>query len=109
MNSHNRYFFDPRDDPHPEDQTSGHRLMKPAHAIAITLLVSTLAMADVKIPAPVSETFKSLDRDRDRQISRQEAKADRSLENRFSAVDSDSNGFLNEEEFLARPDNRDFE
>jgi Ca2+-binding EF-hand superfamily protein len=83
--------------------------MKPIHAIAITLLVSTLAMADVKTSEPVSETFKSLDRDTDRLISRQEAQADPSLKSRFAAVDSDADGYLNESEYLARPDNRPFE
>jgi Ca2+-binding EF-hand superfamily protein len=94
---------------HDPDPPPEHRIMKPVHAIAITLLVSTLAMADVKTAAPVSETFKSLDRNKDQLISRQEAEVDRSLEDRFAAVDSDGNGFIDEDELLARPDDRPFE
>ncbi len=64
--------------------------MRPLHAIAITVLVSTLAMADVRTHEPVSEVFKALDRNNDQRISRQEAEADRSLRDRFVAVDSDA-------------------
>jgi Ca2+-binding EF-hand superfamily protein len=83
--------------------------MRPFHAIAITVLVSTLAMADVRSHEPVSETFKALDRNIDQLISRQEARADSSLNDRFAAVDSDADGYVNEAELLARPDARDFE
>ena len=83
--------------------------MQPFHAIAITVLVSTLAMADVRTHEPVSETFKALDRNTDQLISKKEAEADRSLLRRFAAVDSDADGYVNEAELLARPDDRDFE
>ena len=83
--------------------------MKPIHAIVILILTSTLAMADVKTTGTVVEQFKSLDRDADRLISKEEATADKSLRDRFAAVDSDADGYLEEAEFLARPDNRDFQ
>jgi Ca2+-binding EF-hand superfamily protein len=83
--------------------------MRPFHALAITVLVSTLAMADVRTSEPVSEVFKALDRNTDQLISRSEAEADHSLHERFTAVDSDADGYVNEAELLARPDDRDFE
>ena len=83
--------------------------MKPTHAIVILILTSTLAMADVKTTGTVVEQFKSLDRDADQLISREEATADKSLRERFAAVDSDGDGYVDEAEFLARPENRDFQ
>jgi Ca2+-binding EF-hand superfamily protein len=89
--------------------------MKPLHAIIISALVSTLAMADVKTPGDIPttndvvETFKALDRNTDQRISKEEARADTSLRDRFAAVDSNGDGYLDEEEFLARPDDKPFE
>ena len=89
--------------------------MKPIHAIIISVLVSTLAMADVKTPAPVRTTndvieiFKSLDANTDQRISKEEARADKSLRTRFAAVDANGDGYLDEEEFHARPENKPFE
>jgi len=89
--------------------------MKPVHAIIISVLVSTLAMADVKPPAPapttseVVETFKSLDANTDQRISKTEASADKSLSARFAAVDANNDGYLDQEEFLARPQAKPFE
>jgi Ca2+-binding EF-hand superfamily protein len=79
------------------------------HAVIILVLTSTLAMADLKTTGEVSLVFKSLDRNTDQLISKQEAAADRSLRDRFAAVDSDGNGYVDEAEFLARPNDEDFE
>ena len=83
--------------------------MKPIHAIVILILTSTLAMADVKTTGAVVELFRSLDRNTDRLISKEEAKADDSLNDRFAAVDADGDGYVDEDELLARPDGRQFE
>jgi Ca2+-binding EF-hand superfamily protein len=90
--------------------------MKPVHAIVISILVSTLAMADVKTPSAatpttgeVIETFKALDKDTDQRISKQEAQADKSVSSRFAAIDANGDGFLDREEYLARPQAKPFE
>jgi Ca2+-binding EF-hand superfamily protein len=87
--------------------------MKPIHAIIISVLVSTLAMADVKTPSPsaseVIETFKSLDANTDQRISKEEAKADKSVVSRFAAIDSNGDGYIDQDEYLARPETKPFE
>ena len=83
--------------------------MKPIHAIVILILTSALAMADVKTTGTVVELFQSLDRNHDQLISKDEAAADKSLRDRFAAVDSDGDGYVDESELLARPDDRDFQ
>ena len=80
------------------------------------LLVATLvpcgAMAD-ELPArstkDVEVVFTSLDRNRDRKISRSEATVKGSVGKRFDGIDSDGDGYLSMREFAARPNAEHFE
>jgi hypothetical protein len=57
----------------------------------------------------VKVVFTSLDRDRDRKISRSEAAVKGSVSKRFDGIDSDGDGYLTMREFAARPSAEPFE
>lgn len=67
--------------------------MRLFHAIAILALVCLLAMTDIKTPEPVTVAFPSLSRSTDQLINEQNADTDKSLSDRFSAVDSDADRY----------------
>jgi Ca2+-binding EF-hand superfamily protein len=67
------------------------------------------AQPDFKALEKVEAEFQSLDRDADRQISKTEARAERSLPQRFEGIDADANGYLSRAEFVARPSAEVFE
>lgn len=46
--------------------------------------------------------FDSLDRNRDGQLSKSEAAADKSLADRFASLDTNGDGYLSKSEFAAR-------
>lgn len=84
--------------------------------LAISLLVATVplcgAIADelpVRSTNDVQVVFDSLDRDRDRQISRTEAARKQSVGKRFDGIDSNADGYLSRAEFAARPTAERFE
>lgn len=46
-------------------------------------------------------TFESLDRNKDQQISKTEASADRALAARFASVDANADGYISKSEYAA--------
>ncbi|NLG77939.1 MAG: EF-hand domain-containing protein [Xanthomonadaceae bacterium] len=74
---------------------------------ALSLCTSATAgdkpqVAKVKVDA---ETFASLDRNADNQISRTEAGVDRELSDNFAYIDTDGDGFISRSEYLAQIEN----
>ena len=63
----------------------------------------------VRSTEDVEVVFKSLDRNRDRKISRSEAAVKGSVSKRFDGIDSDADGYLRKQEFAARPSPEKFE
>lgn len=73
--------------------------LKKAVALLATGLFSTaLFAADPQHAA----TFDTLDKNADKQISKSEAQADRSLADGFASADSNGDGYLNKTEFQSR-------
>ncbi len=74
---------------------------------ALSLCTSATAgdkpqVAKAKVDA---ETFASLDRNADNQISRTEAGVDRELSDNFAYIDTDGDGFISRSEYLAQIEN----
>ena len=63
----------------------------------------------VRSTKDVEVVFESLDRNRDEKISRSEASVKGSVSKRFDGIDSDGDGYLNKQEFAARPSDERFE
>ena len=63
----------------------------------------------VRSTSDVEVVFASLDRNRDRKISRNEAQVKGSVSKRFDGIDSDGDGYLSKQEFAARPSAERFE
>jgi Ca2+-binding EF-hand superfamily protein len=80
------------------------------YALTLTLAAG-LALADdvAQETERVQARFEALDRNSDRLISKEEAKASRDLAQRFAAVDANSDGYVSAEEYLARPSGEHFE
>jgi hypothetical protein len=64
---------------------------------------------EVRTARDVDVVFKSLDRNDDERISKQEAAQERTLRRRFGGVDADRDGYLSKAEFEARPSPERFE
>jgi Ca2+-binding EF-hand superfamily protein len=75
-------------------------------------VISAAATADdlpVRSTKDVEVVFTSLDRNRDRKISRNEALVKGSVSKRFDGIDADGDGYLSKREFAARPSDERFE
>ena len=71
-------------------------------AIAVaTVLAAGLAIADDDKSKSTDATFKSLDRDVDQRLSKAEASGDKMLNEHFTVVDADSDGYLSKTEVTA--------
>lgn len=73
---------------------------------AVMLPLATAAAADragpdKQSPASVDATFKSLDRNRDQDLSRIEAKADRAISAAFDTADVNADGYISKPEYAA--------
>lgn len=68
-----------------------------------SVLALTSVMADDKEKSMASEeaTFKSLDRDSDQRLSKTEASGDQMLNDHFSMIDADADGYLTKREYTA--------
>ena len=92
-------------------------MMRTLQQFCALLLVAALApcgaMPDDELPVrstrDVEVVFKSLDRNRDQKISRNEAAVKGSVSKRFDGIDSDADGYLSMREFAARPSPERFE
>jgi hypothetical protein len=82
-----------------------------ATSLLVGLAAWTAAADDLpaRSTADVEVVFKSLDRNRDRKISRSEASVKGSVSKRFDGIDSDGDGYLSKQEFAARPSSEPFE
>jgi hypothetical protein len=81
-------------------------------AAALAPCATTATPSDelpVRSTKDVEVVFTSLDRNRDRKISRSEAAVKGSVSKRFDGIDSDGDGFLSKREFAARPSAERFE
>ena len=68
----------------------------------VAVLLSASAMAgDAVTKTAVITTFESLDKNRDQQISRTEAGVDKRLANTFATADTNGDGYISKEEYLA--------
>jgi len=79
--------------------------------LAAAIAPSAGAAQDLPIRSTtdVEVVFASLDRNRDRKISRSEATVKGSVSKRFDGIDSDGDGYLSKQEFAARPTDERFE
>jgi hypothetical protein len=73
--------------------------------VAVMLPLATAAGADQpnsqKPSTPSTETFKSLDRDRDQSLSKLEAKADPAIAAVFNTADINLDGYISKSEYAA--------
>jgi hypothetical protein len=73
--------------------------------VAVMLPLATAASAErpnsEKQSTPSTETFKSLDRDRDESISKVEAKADPAIAAVFNTADINLDGYISKSEYAA--------
>ncbi len=77
---------------------------------AAPLLVSAVVADDVEEKTEQTEAqFRSLDRDGDHRLSKAEARSRQDLAQRFAAVDSNADGYLSVDEYMARPSDEPFE
>jgi hypothetical protein len=65
--------------------------------VAVMLPLATAASAESK--APATATFKSLDRNGDKSISKVEAKADRAIAANFNTADINLDGYISKSEY----------
>jgi hypothetical protein len=75
------------------------------YAAVLVLAWSAGILADEgggKQTTVTANTFESLDKNRDQQISRTEAGVDKTLSNIFATADSDGDGYISKAEYLAR-------
>ena len=82
--------------------------MKTLIVLAATLLGLAAAAGEQPIPGSddrsagsVEKKFESLDRDRDRALSKREAKSDPSIATRFDSMDINLDGYISKAEYLA--------
>ena len=78
-------------------------------AAALMPCAATADNLPVRSTSDVEVVFASLDRNRDRKISRNEAQVKGSVSKRFDGIDSDGDGYLSKQEFAARPSAERFE
>jgi Ca2+-binding EF-hand superfamily protein len=72
--------------------------------VLLAAVLSASAMAgEAMTKTAVITSFESLDKNRDQQISRTEASADKRLSNTFATTDTDGDGYVSKAEFMARP------
>jgi hypothetical protein len=84
--------------------------MKSLIALSVAALVCGAASAeDLPIPNPGDEPmkpthaqFETLDRNRDEQLSKAEASADRSIAVQFGSLDANADGYVSKAEYAAR-------
>ena len=78
--------------------------------VAAPFLGSAVVADDIeKKTAQTEAQFRALDRDGDQRISESEARSERKLAQRFAAVDSNGDGYLSVDEYMARPSGEPFE
>ena len=70
-------------------------------AIVLSSTVSAGEGSDNQSVATAVATFRGLDKNADRQISRTEAAAQKKLSERFAFIDTDGDGYVNEAEYIA--------
>jgi Ca2+-binding EF-hand superfamily protein len=83
-----------------------------SYALVLTLAACVVNADDKDDPETTQEVkaeFEALDRDDDQRISKDEAARERSLRERFAAVDSSGDGYLSLDEYNARPSDEPFE
>lgn len=83
-------------------------MLRPIAFLAACLLaVAAYAGGDKehqhKEGSKTSATFESLDKNADSQISKTEAKSDKTLSESFATLDTNGDGYLSRAEFMARP------
>ena len=79
-------------------------------AVVVPFLASMALADDVKQETERTQAqFEALDRNSDQRISKDEARSNRDLANRFAAVDADADGYVSAQEYLARPTGERFE
>jgi hypothetical protein len=71
----------------------------PAFVASILSIGAVVAAADDKPTASDDATFKSLDRDTDQRLSKEEAAGDQMLSEHFAMIDADRDGYLTKREY----------
>jgi Ca2+-binding EF-hand superfamily protein len=79
------------------------------YAVFAIILCGTALATNDEDAAATQARFEALDRNADQRISKSEAASDKDLAGRFAAVDSDTDGYLTQLEFVARPSGESFE